>query len=462
MTSRTAPTDDIARAILLAPLQAPTAKWSSRSVAEDLGVSQSRVARAWAPLRTPTAVSRRLDALLGTAPVELAGVLVTAAYSLLVLRVAPSTARSGTAFASPATRRAYRALLAAELARDRIPEPGSVSGRPAAETFWRALAAGATEGARYAVVASAAAPVPGVVGEVTVCEDEREWLSVFTVLGGPRRQRRAELAQAVESALREWFPAPAGDFAWLADADSVPGVETAGAFRPQGRIPPDRALADDVLSTIRAGIADGRFVAGNLVTERHLATRLHTTRAQVRSALRLLEHDGLLTVTGGHSAVVPVPEAADVAEIYAARQALGTMMIRAAVRWTPPGRASVEAALEEVHRHAAAGDRYLTGQADTAFQDRLGEASGLVRIAPVMHSLADHLRILIAVMGVDYAYPIEDIVRDDDAIFAALDAGDTDRAVTLWRAKMSDARAYMIERIGRTPPRRTHSRTRSG
>jgi len=200
-------------------------------------------------------------------------------------------------------------------------------------------------------------------------------------------------------------------------------------------------------------VVDGRLAAGDRVTERHLAGRLHTTRGRVRAALRLLERDGLLTVSSGRAAVVPIPTVADVVETYAARRALGAIMVRAAGRWTPGGRALVTGTLEALEQCAASGDLHRTSQADIDFQDALAEASGLARIGPMLHLLAEQLRMFIAVLGVNYAFPIDAILDRDRRIFAAIDAADEQAAVEQWRAKIDDAAAYMLEQLQRTRPR---------
>ena len=81
------------------------------------------------------------------------------------------------------------------------------------------------------------------------------------------------------------------------------------------------------------------------------------------------------------------------------------------------------------------------------FQNALAEASGLVRIAPMLEVLADHVRMFIAVMGLDYAYPIDAILREDRAIFEAIDSGDGEAAAERWRVKIDDAAAYMLGQL---------------
>jgi DNA-binding GntR family transcriptional regulator len=55
-----------------------------------------------------------------------------------------------------------------------------------------------------------------------------------------------------------------------------------------------QSLADQAYQSIREGIATGLFAAGERVTERGLAARLHVSPTPVREALRRLEQDGLV------------------------------------------------------------------------------------------------------------------------------------------------------------------------
>jgi DNA-binding GntR family transcriptional regulator len=55
-----------------------------------------------------------------------------------------------------------------------------------------------------------------------------------------------------------------------------------------------QSLADQAYQSIREGIATGLFEAGERVTERGLANRLHVSPTPVREALRRLEQDGLV------------------------------------------------------------------------------------------------------------------------------------------------------------------------
>ena len=451
--------EEVRHAVLTAPLWMPTAKWSSRSIASALGVSQSYVARTWEAMGARTELTDQLDTIAQGRTPELLALLVTPDHAVVVVQVsaADTDERSGRMPLSPAAHRSLRTVLAAELVRQRIEEPPTASDLG---SFWEQVSDAVDSGAKVVAVASREAPVPPGVAVRMVCRDAREWQSLTAFLAPRGTYPSLHLLHELETELRKWYRDPDSAFTYVARKAAVPGTPAPAPDRPRGRparstprhVVPERALADEIVMTIRQGVADGHLAAGDRVTERHLAGRLHTTRGQVRSALRLLERDGLLTITSGRAAVVPIPTTADVVETYAARRALGAIMVRAACRWTPEGRAMVTDALDSLEQRAASGDLHQTAQADIDFQDALAEASGLTRIGPMLQLLAEQLRMFIAVMGLDYAFPIDPILDRDRRIFAAIDATDEQAAVEQWRAKIDHAAAYMLEHLQTTRP----------
>jgi DNA-binding GntR family transcriptional regulator len=153
-----------------------------------------------------------------------------------------------------------------------------------------------------------------------------------------------------------------------------------------------RGLANGIVVVIRQHVVEGKLAGGDRVTESFLARRLRTSRAQIRSALRQLEQDGLLTVTSGRAAVVPIMTSADVVETYAARRALGSIVVRAAIRWRPEGRLAVLRTPEALEVCLAQNDVETANQGDLDFQNTLAEASGLTRIGPMLRLLSEQLR----------------------------------------------------------------------
>jgi DNA-binding GntR family transcriptional regulator len=439
--------EEMRHAILSAPLWMPTAKWSSRSIAEALGISQSYVARAWDSMRSSTQLADDLAAETQGCQPELLGLLVTSDYAVVAFRLKRRGRRDGSAVpahVNAGMQRSLRTVLASDLIRHQI-----LSVSPAdATSFWEKVTDAVDADATVLAVASEKAPIPPEVAHRKICRNASEWQSLFSVFVRWGASLSPQSLQDVEGELRQWARRPRREFTWVVPTTAVRATDSGPAARlALRRLGPERALADEIVVTIRQGITNGRLAPGDRVTERYLAGRLRTTRGQVRSAMRLLERDGLLTITTGHAAVVPVLTTSDVVETYAARRALGALVIRASVRWPPEARQSVIRSLDALERWAAAGDVYRTGEADIEFQNTLAEASGLVRIAPMLQILAEHLRMFIAVMGLDYAYPIDAILRDDWGIFEAIDSGDGETAAELWRIKMNDATTYMLEQL---------------
>ena len=144
---------ELRRAILTAPLWMPTTKWSSRSIASTLGVSQSSVARTWSQAAASTEIADRLATRASARDLTVAGLLITHDYCVLVLR--HTLARSAdvpVVPARPKTQRRVRALLAADLVRDRVDEhaaPEAVRG------FWDRIMAACRKASELVVVTSA-------------------------------------------------------------------------------------------------------------------------------------------------------------------------------------------------------------------------------------------------------------------------------------------------------------------
>lgn len=435
-------TDAARRAVLTAPLWMPTSKWSSRSVAERVGVSQSFVARTWHDAQSGAQNIPELRDLVDRCRPTLLGVLVTRERAVLVLALTPTRAGPQQAHASRRTQRAVRTLLAADLVRPGItdrPDPA------VEEEFW-AHAATAAGGTRLLALASCAtkAPLPVAVGRE--CASPAEWQALLRFFARCVESHVRGPALELEAELRVWHRDDRRHaFAWIARAGGSAVVSTRPA--PGQPLRRHRGLADEIVSVIRRHVVEGKLAGGDRVTESFLAGRLRTSRAQVRSALRRLEQDGLLTVTSGRAAVVPIMTPADVIETYAARRALGAIMVRAAVRWRPEGRLAVLRTLEALEASLAENDVEAANQGDLDFQNTLAEASGLVRIGPMLRLLAEQLRMFVAVMGLGYAYPAELIVDQDRAIFTAIDSGNGDLAVERWRAKLDEAQIYMFDRM---------------
>jgi len=92
------------------------------------------------------------------------------------------------------------------------------------------------------------------------------------------------------------------------------------------------SLADRAAAVLTSEIVAGTLRPGQWVSENELAARLGVSRSPVREALRALARDGLVAVRARRGTVITELSAADVADIYAARQLVESEMARLAVR----------------------------------------------------------------------------------------------------------------------------------
>jgi DNA-binding GntR family transcriptional regulator len=165
-------------------------------------------------------------------------------------------------------------------------------------------------------------------------------------------------------------------------------------------------------------------------------------------ALRSLASSGLVDLEQHRGAVIPTPHIAEVVETYAARRALGALIVRRAAHWAPGALAPVERALLDLVETGRTGHAGATGEADLRFQDTLAGSTGMRRIPQMFYGLTAQLRLFVAVMGLDYTYSIPGMCLDDTILLDRIRARDEAGAARVWHRKIDDAVAYMTTQLG--------------
>ncbi|MGY3317463.1 GntR family transcriptional regulator [Arthrobacter sp. TE12232] len=304
-------------------------------------------------------------------------------------------------------------------------------------------------------MASAPIQAPAAfAGHVITCDDPGAWQDLHKVLAPAQSQDSMPSLRDLGNRLRRWHNISHAVFRWIdregqgiAPPPCVGRNLAASAGRRWTYQP---VLEDTVLETIRSDMAAGKFTAGDSITERYLSERLHTTRAQIRSSLRQLALDGLVTVDTGNGATVPIPTAFDVMELYLARKALGAIIISAAAGWTEEGRASVLSVLEGIER-CSQSELEASHRLGQKFQSAIVRSTRFWRIHVTMESLSQQVLMYASVLGGRYAYPVADIQERNRRLFDAIDAGDREMAMSVWRDKMDEAAKYMDCRMNTSP-----------
>ncbi len=136
-------------------------------------------------------------------------------------------------------------------------------------------------------------------------------------------------------------------------------------------IAPD--LAEQAYQAILDAICEGRFKAGQRITQEALAESLSVSRQPVLQALLLLKRDGLVIDAGGRGVMVAPLTVEHIANLYQVRSVLDGLAAREAAR----RRARLSPKLVTGGRDASRGrDLRSMIEADLAFHRAIYEAAG--------------------------------------------------------------------------------------
>lgn len=123
------------------------------------------------------------------------------------------------------------------------------------------------------------------------------------------------------------------------------------------RKPSVATLREQVLSSLRGDIIEGRLVPGQRITERELTERLGVSRTVLRESLRQLAAEGLVSLVPNKGPVIRDLTVGEARELYRIREMLEGLSARLfAENRTTAALDALEAALEAVREAYGAGD----------------------------------------------------------------------------------------------------------
>jgi len=430
--------EEATRSLLRAPLLMTGAGWSSRDIADAVGVSQSMVARVWAetyPAPDPT--SDRVP----PGDLWLTAVRLTPGNSLLVLvrRTDAATSLAGP-FMRSVRRPPLQTVLAADLARSSRTDAGDAD-RRRDEELVREVAS-AFPGREVVVLTRA--PLGDGAGPVVqvLVDDATGWQALLgQLVRATSRQPVAEL-RSLQLRVMESGRSRRRRLEWLLDTAPVPPSAPAPLPRPL-----TDQIAHEALLLILDRVASGQLAAGDRVTETSLVRGLRTSRTYVREALRALAAQGLVELAPHRGAVVPVPRVGDVTDTYVARRAMGALLLERAALSPARDLGPAEKALAEMLAIAETGDARACGDADLRFQDALARATSMRHLPVMFQTLTSQVLLLTTVLGLRYVYSIPRMCRDDVQILAAVQRRDAEAAVARWHDKIDDAVSHMATQL---------------
>lgn len=202
------------------------------------------------------------------------------------------------------------------------------------------------------------------------------------------------------------------------------------------------SATEQIAVALRKEMTDSGFSPGDRISASTMAKRLRLGPSTVHTAMRQLADDGLLIRTD-RGFRLPMISGTDVIDLYASRLQVGTVILRGCAAAPKHRLLPARIALGSLEAVAARGSRLDSGEADLRFQQELAEASGLPQSARSFHALTLRVRMFISVLQLDYSPAADRLVNDNRRILAAVLEGRAQDAVQVWRSKQDNAVRHM-------------------
>ena len=148
-------------------------------------------------------------------------------------------------------------------------------------------------------------------------------------------------------------------------------------------------MGEDIYGRIRAMIADGTYIGGDVLPEAELASRLGVSRTPVREAMRRLQAEGVIRREAYRRAVVVDVDPNEVIHIFSARAAMEPIAVGLAMQRVD---ANFLEKLQELHERMDAAiaslDRRAYRELNAAFHRVIWAQSGNALLAEMINSIA--------------------------------------------------------------------------
>lgn len=182
-----------------------------------------------------------------------------------------------------------------------------------------------------------------------------------------------------------------------------------------------------IYDKIWTAISERKLRPGTRLKEEKLAEIFDISRARVRHALAMLEHDGLVTILANRGAFVAEPTIDQARDIFFARQAVETSLIeRLCTTRTAEDITTLRAHVVKERDARVRGDTTATIRLSGGFHFLIGELAGSAYLAEVLRDLISRTSLIIA-MYQTRTQP--DCGPDEhDAVVNSIEAGDIEQA----------------------------------
>lgn len=219
------------------------------------------------------------------------------------------------------------------------------------------------------------------------------------------------------------------------------GMERTVTLVPLTRTGP----ADDVAEALRDEVLGGLVLPGTRIDEPEVMARHGVPRELARSALAMLEREGLLVHVLHRGLEVVRLSVDDVRDLYATRRTLETAGLEAMVRGRPVDDVWLQAAVQSMTEAAKAQDGRAAVAADAAFHLAIVAATSSRRLRTAAEAALRELRIVLAVAD-RVAADLDDLAADHAGLLDVLinAPAPSARAALLDHLRRGESRALAV------------------
>jgi DNA-binding GntR family transcriptional regulator len=214
---------------------------------------------------------------------------------------------------------------------------------------------------------------------------------------------------------------------------------------PEFRSP--TSLVEEAVRVITDRIVSGELPPGTRLVEERLAQDFGISRPPIRESFRVLEREGLVTISPRRGVRVRHFSAEDVRDIYRCRAALRGLASRLATeRMTPRSLQQLDAAMDAMRDSAARGDVARYQQDVSGFIALIVEFSGNQVLADLLRSLGLRARLL-SFTALSFPDRLQASLKLHMEMLDALRRGDADTAERCSKQTLEESIPYVVAHL---------------
>ena len=194
-------------------------------------------------------------------------------------------------------------------------------------------------------------------------------------------------------------------------------------------------------NSIKEYILDGRLDEDSRLTEEFLSTQLGISKSPIREALNRLETEGLIRIEPRKGAYLRRLTTEEVKDLYDLREALETHVVRTA-KLTPKLITELHASLKRHRAYLQANEKAQYIEEDVHFHAELARATENAQLCAVLENIQNQIWLA---RRKTYDLSSSTAPPAHEAIVAALESNDRDKAEAMMRKHIRTVRERLIE-----------------